>query len=252
MLQRRGAAASLPWTRSSSSLPSCKLHNLYGPTEAAVDVTAWNCVPNEPRRIGADRPPDREHQDVRARRSSSSRCRSAWPASCTSAASGGAAAICNRPELTAERFVPDPFTHGRAHVPHRRPGPLARRRRARVPRPHRLPGQDPRLPHRAGEIEAQLVRYRGGARRRWSWRATIGRGDMRLVAYIVPRGRSPERVRAATAFLTCNRCPTTWCRSVFVAMGEHPAAAQRQGRSQGAAGARRPEARRQRPEHGAA
>ncbi len=39
---------------------------------------------------------------------------------------------------------------GRAHVPHRRPGPSARRRQPRLPRPHRRPGQGPRLPRRAG------------------------------------------------------------------------------------------------------
>ena len=32
-------------------LPHARLSNLYGPTEAAVDVTYWNCVPNDPRRI---------------------------------------------------------------------------------------------------------------------------------------------------------------------------------------------------------
>ena len=38
------------------------------------------------------------------------RCRSACPASCTSAATASRAATSNRPELTAERFVPDPFS----------------------------------------------------------------------------------------------------------------------------------------------
>ena len=44
---------------------------------------------------------------------------------------GRAAATSNRPELTAERFVPDPFApdRRRAPVPHRRPGPLAPLRR---------------------------------------------------------------------------------------------------------------------------
>ena len=40
----------------------------------------------------------------------SSRCRWAYPASCTSAASGLARGYLNRPELTADRFVPDPFS----------------------------------------------------------------------------------------------------------------------------------------------
>ena len=32
-------------------LPSARLHNLYGPTEAAVDVTAWQCRPGDPRGV---------------------------------------------------------------------------------------------------------------------------------------------------------------------------------------------------------
>ena len=42
-----------------------------------------------------------------------------------------------RPELTAERFVPDPFSAAgrRAAVPHRRPGAVAGGRRHRVPGP---------------------------------------------------------------------------------------------------------------------
>ena len=87
-----------------------------------------------------------------------SRCPSACPARSTSAARGVARGYLSRPELTAERFVPDPF----GEPPGRRlyrSGDLARRRpdgdleylgRAR------RPGQDPRLPDRAG-------RDRGGA-----------------------------------------------------------------------------------------
>ena len=65
----------------------------------------------------------------------------------------------NRPELTAERFIPDPFSRraGRAAVPNRRQGAMARRWHDRLPRPDRPPDQDPRLPHRAW-------RDRGGAR----------------------------------------------------------------------------------------
>ncbi|WP_274873317.1 AMP-binding protein, partial [Serratia marcescens] len=30
-------------------LPQAELHNLYGPTEAAVDVSSWQCLPDDPR-----------------------------------------------------------------------------------------------------------------------------------------------------------------------------------------------------------
>ena len=64
---------------------------------------------------------------------------------------GVARGYLNRPELTAERSCPTRSARARrSSVQDRRPGALARRRQHRVPRPHRPPGQDPGLPHRAG------------------------------------------------------------------------------------------------------
>ena len=56
----------------------------------------------------------------------------------------------NRPELTAERFIPDPFRRWRAPLQDRRPGPIPAGREHRVPRPDRPPGQGPRIPRRDG------------------------------------------------------------------------------------------------------
>ena len=57
-----------------------------------------------------------------------------------------------RPALTAEKFIPDPFSDaaGRPALQHRRPRLLSRRRHHRVPWPHRSPGQGARASHRAG------------------------------------------------------------------------------------------------------
>jgi non-ribosomal peptide synthetase component F len=56
-----------------------------------------------------------------------------------------------RPNLTAEKFVPDPFWFGTRPpvVPYRRSGPLEQREPG-VSRPHRSPGQASGLPNRIG------------------------------------------------------------------------------------------------------
>ena len=63
---------------------------------------------------------------------------------------GVARGYLNRPELTAERFIVDPFDCVRESpaLPIWRPRPQACQRGYRVPRPHRSTGKDPRLPHR--------------------------------------------------------------------------------------------------------
>ncbi|WP_432743128.1 amino acid adenylation domain-containing protein [Methylobacter sp. G7] len=94
--------------RAQSCLPAVALHNLYGPTEAAVDVTAWHCrndanpgiVP-----IG------------HAIANTAIYILDPWlepvPLGVTGEIYIGGIAVgrgyFNRPELTAERFMPDPF-----------------------------------------------------------------------------------------------------------------------------------------------
>ena len=126
---------------------------------------------------------------------------SACRARSTSAGPGWRWATSAGPELTAERFVPTRFGRRRAlgarqldrngawraPLPLRRPRAVPAGRRPRVPGPHRPPGQDPRLPHRAGGDRggagALPGSARGGGARRARTRAA--RDERRLVAYVV-------------------------------------------------------------------
>ena len=90
-------------------LPTTELHNLYGPTEAAIDVTHWACKPDADRNIVPIGKPianvqtyilDDELRPVaigdegELHLAGVQLARGYW----------------NRPELTTERFIPNPFS----------------------------------------------------------------------------------------------------------------------------------------------
>ncbi len=88
-----------------------QLHNLYGPTEAAVDVTHWTCRRQEQRQIVPIGRPiantqiyilDRRLQPVPI----------GVPGELYIGGVQVGRGYHNRPELTAERFIPDPFREG--------------------------------------------------------------------------------------------------------------------------------------------
>ncbi len=90
-------------------LPNVELHNLYGPTEAAVDVTYWKCDPAYSRPVvPIGRPVANTRMYVLDR----------WGQPTPLGVPGelhiGGVQVglgyLNRPELTAEKFVPDPFS----------------------------------------------------------------------------------------------------------------------------------------------
>ncbi|AZF05942.1 non-ribosomal peptide synthetase [Pseudomonas sp. R5-89-07] len=100
--------------RFKQQLPGAQLYNLYGPTEAAVDVTAWNCSgPLTPDNTPIGKPIantrlyllDAQLQPV--------------PLGVVGelfiAGVQVARGYLNRPELTAERFLDDPFMAGRMY-----------------------------------------------------------------------------------------------------------------------------------------
>jgi len=198
------------------------LHNLYGPTEAAVDVTYWACERGPRRTVPIGRPVANTaiHLLDRALRP--------VPVGVTGELFIGGVQVgrgyWQRPELTAERFVPDPFSP----VPGARlyrTGDLARcAPDATVEYLGRLDHQVKIRGFRVelGEIEAALADLPGVREAVVLPLAAVpaggAAGDRRLVAYVAPADLSPAALRAALlarlpepmvpgAFLRLDRLP---------------------------------------------
>ncbi|MER8224367.1 amino acid adenylation domain-containing protein [Streptomyces sp. NPDC094143] len=164
-------------------LPEVELHNLYGPTEAAIEVTHWRCRAGEPS-VPIGRP------------IANARCyvldgelNPVPPGVPGELWLGGvpvARGYHGRPDLTAERFLPD--CYGLPGSRMYRSGDLARWRRdgvleylGREDGQVKLRGQRLEL----GEIEATLAGHARAADVVVDVRGT-GPDDRRLVAYVRP------------------------------------------------------------------
>jgi amino acid adenylation domain-containing protein len=169
--------------------PWAELHNLYGPTEAAVDVTFHACRPGETR-VPIGRPVantrihllDHDGHPV--------------PVGVAGELCIGGVQVARgylaRPDLTADRFVPDPFP-GEPGERLYRTGDLARRLPdGELEYLGRLDHQVKVRGHRIelGEIEAALARH-PGVREALVLARGAG-GDTALTVYVVPSGALPE------------------------------------------------------------
>ena len=146
----------------------------------------------------------------------------------------------HQPELTREKFVPDPFgTEPGARL--YRTGDLVRYLADgddRVPGARGQPGEDPRLPHRAGGDRSGIEPAPRGAR-------GGGAGARGLTRRQAPGGLCAWRTRSRrpriwprSCATTCARaCPATWCLRPSCCWTQLPLTPNGQGRSQGAAGA---------------
>ncbi|XXY54893.1 amino acid adenylation domain-containing protein [Sorangium sp. So ce269] len=174
-------------------LPDAELHNLYGPTEASIDVTAWACQRDDTSASVPIGLPiantqiyllDRHGQPV--------------PVGVAGELHIGGVGLArgyhHRPELTAERFVPDPFSAAPGARLYRT-GDLARHRPdgaieflGRLDHQVKIRGLRVEL----GEIEARLLHHPGVGEA-----VVLARdeahGGKRLVAYVTGRqGAAPE------------------------------------------------------------
>ena len=207
--------------RFAERLPHATLYNLYGPTEAAVDVTAWTCPKTDiPNAIPIGRPIANTQIHILDR----------YGAPVPAGVAGElhiagvqvARGYLNRPELTAERFVIDPFA-AEAGARMYKTGDLARwqddgnieylgRNDFQV----KLRGFRIEL----GEIEARLTEHEA-VREAVVMAREDRAGEKRLVAYYTPspeREVSPAEIRA---FLS-ERLPEYMVPAVYVPLDEMP------------------------------
>ncbi|GAA2264965.1 hypothetical protein GCM10010415_31290 [Streptomyces atrovirens] len=173
------------------TLPGVGLHNLYGPTEAAVDVTYHACDPADSGPVPIGRPVWNTRLYVLD--AGLRPCPPGVPGELYLAGAQLADGYLGRPELTASRFVPDPF--GPPGTRMYRTGDLARWTRkgeveylGRTDHQVKLRGQRIEL----GEVEAALASRPGvdGA-------CAVVLED-RLVGYVTGDA-DPAGVRAALA-----------------------------------------------------
>jgi amino acid adenylation domain-containing protein len=171
--------------RALALLPGAALHNLYGPTEAAVDVSSWACTPAA--LAGLPRVPIGSpiaNTKLRVLGPGMRPEPPGVPGELYIGGAGLAVGYLNRPGLTADRFVPDPFgaPGGRLY----RTGDLACWRPdgtldflGRLDTQVKLRGQRIEL----GEIEAALRALTGVRDAAVAIREDRP-GDKRLVAYV--------------------------------------------------------------------
>jgi amino acid adenylation domain-containing protein len=224
-------------SRCFESLPQVRLSNLYGPTEAAIDVTAWECRPEDrsPRvPIG--------HPIANVKIYVLSPHGQPMPVGVTGEICIGGVGVgrgyLNRPELTAERFMKDPFSsdpQARLY----KTGDLGRWRAdgtieylGRNDQQVKIRG----LRIELGEIETQLARHESikqavvVAREIGPWsndeRAMRTQpyipGEKRLVAYVVPQmAEASPRVAALRTHLL-RALPEYMVPSAFVMLESLP------------------------------
>ncbi|HEX2078241.1 MAG TPA: amino acid adenylation domain-containing protein [Longimicrobium sp.] len=197
------------------------LHNLYGPTEAAVDVTWWACAPDDDRRsVPIGRPIANTQIHLLDARLNPVPAGVAGELYIAGVQVGRG--YLGRRGLTAERFVPDPFS---AHPGARmyRTGDLARwladgsvdyLGRA----DHQVKVRGFRI--ELGEIEAALAAH-PGVREAVVVARTDAPGETRLVAYLTAAGEAAPDAAALREHLRAG-LPEYMVPTAFVAMEALP------------------------------
>ena len=181
-----GEALSLELQKKFHDKLGAELHNLYGPTEASIDVTYWPCEDDASRAFVPIGGPiantqvyvlDRELQPVPV----------GVKGELYLGGAGLARGYLKRPDLTAEKFIPNPFSQTEGERVYRTGDAVRWRGKGELEFLGRLDHQVKLRGFRIelGEIESRLLEHEGVRETVVVVREDTP-GDKRLVAYLVP------------------------------------------------------------------
>jgi amino acid adenylation domain-containing protein len=215
------ALTSEPVTRLKERLPEVEVYNLYGPTEATIDATFWRC----------DAVGDALTQPIGCPVANMQayvldRNRQLLPVGVAGELYLGGAGVglgyLNRPELTAEKFIPNSFSHDPGTRLYRT-GDLARftpggylEYLGRVDHQVKIRGYRIEL----GEIEAAL-RQHPAIQEAVVLAREESAGDKRLVAYIINEPQLKSSLKELRSFMN-ERLPDYMVPQAFVLLDKLP------------------------------
>ncbi|MBI1390260.1 MAG: amino acid adenylation domain-containing protein [bacterium] len=209
-------------TRCLKTLSCAELHNLYGPTETTVDVSYWQCRAEETRPLAPiGRPYHNNRLYVLDRNLSP--CPAGTPGELYIAGPGLARGYVNRPDITAEAFLPDPWSSDQGGRMYKTGDAVRWLPDGNVEYLGRLDHQVKIRGFRIelGEIEAALLRHssvREALVRDW----TRPNGDVALAAYLVFHpGAHPVTTRDWRYFLR-DRLPEYMIPADYVVLESFP------------------------------
>ncbi len=209
------------WLQARGGRPAARLHNHYGPTETHV-VTAWTLA-GEPAAWPPLPPVGRPIANVAVYLLDAQLAPVAIGVTGELCVGGAALArgYLGRPELTAERFAPDPFGGAGERLYHT--GDLARfRADGAIEYLGRRDGQVKIRGVRieVGEVEAALLGHPAIAQAVVVARPEPASTALRLVAYFAPRGEAPS-VAELRDFLQAS-LPAAFLPAVFLPLASFP------------------------------
>ncbi|MEO8666272.1 MAG: amino acid adenylation domain-containing protein, partial [Ignavibacteria bacterium] len=201
--------------------PGTELHNLYGPTEAAVDVTYWKCD-KESRLNSVPIGKPVANTRIHILDGHLNPVPVGIPGELHIGGVQVARGYYNRPDLTNEKFIPDPFSK-KEKTRLYKTGDLVRyihdgniEYLGRIDNQIKIRGFRIEL----GEIEIVLIQC-NDVKEAVVIAKEIREGDKRLIAFVVPRGQDDASVNSIRQFLK-DKLPEYMIPSQFVFLDEIP------------------------------